>query len=112
MGTVIVRPAELNASAGVARSIGEDLAKSCTSAITDSRTAVGQLTGWSVVAALEQVATAWDPVLATVRDRFGKTADNLAATAQAYTDHEDAVTDVWQKNKIAEPSDAKPKGAP
>ncbi|MFI6153572.1 hypothetical protein ACIBCA_12830 [Kitasatospora sp. NPDC051170] len=112
MGTVIVRPAELNASAGVARSIGEDLGKACTAAITDSHAAVGQSAGWSVVAALEQVATAWDPVLATVRERFGKTADNLVATAQAYTGHEDAVTDVWQKNKIAEPSDVKPKGAP
>lgn len=110
MGTVVVRPAELDASAGVARSIGEDLAKPCTAAVTDSHAAVGQLTGWSVAGALEQMATAWDPVLATVRDRLGKTADNLVATARAYTGHEDALTDVWQTSVLPDPSSAKPQG--
>jgi hypothetical protein len=102
VGDLKVDPGEIYKSAGVARAIGEDFAKPCQAAVTASHTAVSQLTGWSVAARLGQVADGWAPVLSGVGDRLKKTADNLTATAQAYTNNEHANVDVWQKQKIGE----------
>lgn len=70
--------------------------------MTAGQTAAGQLAGWSVAARLGQVAGNWEPVLAGIGDRLKKTADNLTATAQAYTHNENANAEVWQKQKIGE----------
>ncbi|MEV8328052.1 hypothetical protein [Kitasatospora sp. NPDC056731] len=102
MGHLKVDPGEIRMSAGVVRAISEDFAKPCQAAVTTSQTASGQLTGWSVAARLGQVAGNWAPVLTGVGDRLKKTADNLTATAQAYTSNENANADVWQKQRIGE----------
>ncbi|MEU8925549.1 hypothetical protein AB0D10_32240 [Kitasatospora sp. NPDC048545] len=102
MGRIKVDPGEIHMSAGVARSIGEDFAKPCQTAVAAGRTAAGQLAGWSVAARLGQVAGNWAPVLAGVGDRLSRTADNLTATAQAYAHNENASAEVWQKQRIGE----------
>ncbi|MEE1788904.1 hypothetical protein PUR71_39295 [Streptomyces sp. SP17BM10] len=101
-GHVKVNPGEIHKSAGAARAIGEDFTKPYETAISASHTAASQLTGWSVTARLDKVAGDWAPVLAGVRDRLNKTADNLEVTAQAYTANENANVEVWQKQKIGE----------
>ncbi|MFF7459076.1 hypothetical protein [Kitasatospora sp. NPDC008115] len=102
MGHLEVNPGEVHKSAGVARAIGEDFTKPYEATISASHRASGQLTGWSVGSRLGLVASNWAPVLAGVRDRLIKTADNLAATAQAYEGNENANADVWQNRRIGE----------
>ncbi|GHF89111.1 hypothetical protein GCM10018790_78120 [Kitasatospora xanthocidica] len=102
MGHLKVDPNEIHMSAGVARAIGEDFAKPCQAAVTAGQTAAGQLVGWSVGSRLGQVATNWAPVLTSIGDRLKKTADNLTATAQAYTNNENANAEVWQKQRIGD----------
>ncbi|MEE1821626.1 hypothetical protein PUR61_05360 [Streptomyces sp. BE20] len=102
MGHLKVNPGEIDMSAGVARTIGEDLRKPCQAAVTASQTAAGQLTGWSVAARLGRVAGEWAPVLTGVSGRLKQTGDNLAATAQAYKGNENAVASVWTTQGIGE----------
>ncbi|MFI9319926.1 hypothetical protein ACIGXI_09095 [Kitasatospora aureofaciens] len=102
MGDLKVDPGEIYISAGMARAIAEDFAKPCQAVATASQTAVSGLMGWSVATRLGQVAGGWAPVLAGVSDRLKKTADNLTATAQAYSNNEHANVDVWRNHKIGE----------
>ncbi|MFJ4793759.1 hypothetical protein [Kitasatospora purpeofusca] len=90
-GKVVVRPADLRASGGVARGLGEELKAPVQNAVTTSETVAGQLTGWSIAGGLGQLGTGWSKPLADLRQRFADTAANLDANAAAHEGTERAI---------------------
>ncbi|WP_405007857.1 hypothetical protein OHV13_30700 [Kitasatospora purpeofusca] len=88
---VVVKPADLRASGGVARGLGEELKAPVQNALTTSETVAGQLTGWSIAGGLGQLGTGWSKPLADLRQRFADTAANLDANAAAHEATERAV---------------------
>ncbi|MEV6975158.1 hypothetical protein [Kitasatospora sp. NPDC093806] len=97
MGDIKVNPGEIRKSGGAARAIGGEFKAPVEAAIAASHQTAGHLSGWSVAARLDQLANGWAPALATVQERFTKTANSLDSTAQEYDRNENAITDVWQK---------------
>ncbi|MFJ1796577.1 hypothetical protein [Kitasatospora griseola] len=90
-------PAELRASAAAARTIGEELQPPSTTATASSRTAAGELTGWSIGPELQNLADGWDPTLGKLRERLTTTAAALEGSAQGHEWTDDQIADTWRK---------------
>ncbi|MET9617492.1 type VII secretion target [Kitasatospora indigofera] len=96
-----INPDDLRISGNRSRAIAGDLAGPAEAAIAASRSASGQMAGWSVASKLEQVANGWAPALAAVRDRLTKAADNLESTAQGHAWNDRAIAEAWEKQGAA-----------
>ncbi|MFJ4672741.1 hypothetical protein [Kitasatospora purpeofusca] len=90
-GRVVVKAADLRASAGIAKGLGEELKAPVQNAVTTSESVAGQLTGWSIAGGLGQLGSGWAKPLADVRQRLADTAANLDANAAAHENTERAV---------------------
>ncbi|MFF2957274.1 hypothetical protein ACFVVU_38810 [Kitasatospora sp. NPDC057965] len=88
---VVVKAADLRASAGIAKGLGEELDAPVRIAVTTSETVAGQLTGWSIAGGLGQLGSGWSKPLADLRRRLADTATNLDANAAAHEATERAV---------------------
>ncbi|GAA2144809.1 hypothetical protein GCM10009760_32740 [Kitasatospora kazusensis] len=88
-GGLRVDAAELRASAGFARTAGEELGGPVDAALRDNSVATARLAGWSIGPALERIGADWAPALAALRARLADTAASLEAAAQGHewTDH-------------------------
>ncbi|MFF2040124.1 hypothetical protein ACFVVX_06850 [Kitasatospora sp. NPDC058170] len=87
---------ELRDSAGVSQALGEEFATPITAALTAAKTASGQLAGWSVAGALDQLGTGWAAPLDQVRQRLASTATKLVANADAHDRNEQAIAGAWK----------------
>ncbi|MER5354523.1 hypothetical protein ABT093_29855 [Kitasatospora sp. NPDC002551] len=88
---VVVKSADLQASAGIAKGLGEGLGAPVQNAVTTSETVAGQLTGWSIAGGLAQLGSGWSKPLADLRQRLADTAANLNANAAAHEHNERAI---------------------
>lgn len=77
-------PAELRASAGACDDIARSMKEPADKAVTETETASGSLTGWSIGGALEEIATSWKPALNGLRARAQTGGDNLRTCADAH----------------------------
>ncbi|AUY53642.1 hypothetical protein C2142_37885 [Streptomyces sp. CB01881] len=91
----MIQMADLRASAGIAKGLGEELDAPVRSATTTSETVAGQLTGWSIAGGLGQLGNGWSKPLADLRQRLADTAANLNANAAAHEHNERAVAGAW-----------------
>ncbi|MFJ2776551.1 MULTISPECIES: hypothetical protein [unclassified Kitasatospora] len=96
MADIKVGP-ELRQSAGVARALGEELAEPVRAALTSAATASGQLAGWSVAGALEQLGKGWATPLGQVRQRLAATAGKLETNAESHQQNERAIAGGWKE---------------
>ncbi|WP_030247063.1 hypothetical protein [Streptomyces sp. NRRL S-350] len=94
-GKVIVKPADLRASAGIAKSLGEEFGTPVQNALNTSSTVAGQLTGWSIAGGLGQLGTGWSQPLGVLQQRLASTATNLNANAAAHEHNDSAVAGAW-----------------
>lgn len=94
-GKVVVRQADLQASAGIAKGLGEELGAPVQNAVTTSETVSGQLTGWSISGGLAQLGTGWSKPLGDLRQRLADTAANLNANAAAHEHNDRAIAGAW-----------------
>ncbi|MFE4360422.1 hypothetical protein [Kitasatospora sp. NPDC056800] len=94
-GRVVVQPADLQASAGIAKALGEELGTPVQNAVTASETVSGQLAGWSIAGGLAQLGTGWSKPLGDLRQRLADTAANLNANAAAHEHNDRAVAGAW-----------------
>lgn len=96
-GRINVGIGELRASAATARRLGEELAPQGDRTVGVSRTAAGELPGWSIGQALGRLADEWAPALAGTAERLTTTGANLEATAQGYEWNEQQIAEPWQE---------------
>ncbi|MBT2413096.1 hypothetical protein J7I94_21460 [Streptomyces sp. ISL-12] len=82
--TIDVVPAELRASGGACDSIARDLKSPADKAVKEAGTAGGSLTGWSVGAALTEIANSWKPALDGLHARIQAGGDNLRSSADGH----------------------------
>ncbi len=94
-GKIAIQPADLRASAGIARALSEDLDKPVQAALTTSTTVSTQLTGWSISGGLGQLGTGWAKPLGDLRQRLVDTATNLNANASAHEHSDQAIAGGW-----------------
>ncbi|MEV7783185.1 hypothetical protein [Kitasatospora sp. NPDC088351] len=97
MADVSVVPQELHASAQVAKSLAEELAKPVQAALAAATAASGQLAGWSVAGGLGQLGSGWAAPLAALGQRIAATGANLDASAEAHSHNEQAVAGSWSQ---------------
>lgn len=94
-GKVVIQPTDLRASAGIAKSLGEELGTPIQNAVNTGSTASGQLTGWSIAGGLSQLGTSWSQPLGDLQQRLASTATNLNANAAAHEHNDRAVAGAW-----------------
>ncbi|MFH9354047.1 hypothetical protein [Kitasatospora sp. NPDC017646] len=94
-GKVVVKPADLRASAGIAKTLGEEFSAPIQNAVNTSATVSGQLTGWSIAGGLAQLGTGWSKPLGDLQQRLVNTATNLEANAAAHEHKDQAVAGAW-----------------
>ncbi|MFF2751853.1 hypothetical protein ACFVVA_40755 [Kitasatospora sp. NPDC058048] len=94
-GRIVVQPADLRASAGIAKGLGEELGAPVQNAVTTSETVSGQLVGWSVAGGLAQLGSGWSKPLGDLRQRLADTAANLDANATAHEHKDRAIAGAW-----------------
>ncbi|MFF0413403.1 hypothetical protein ACFYUY_23565 [Kitasatospora sp. NPDC004745] len=94
-GKVVIKPADLRASAGVAKTLAEEFGTPIQDAVNTSATVSGQLTGWSIAGGLAQLGTDWSKPLGELRQRLVSTATNLEANAAAHEHTDQAVAGAW-----------------
>jgi uncharacterized protein YukE len=100
MSDIAVQPGELRASAGVARSIGEDYGPPCRTAVNAASGAAEVFVGWSIAGGLRQLADGWGPALTTLQKRLDDTATNLESTAREYEQTENTIAGALQKQGL------------
>ncbi|AUY50683.1 hypothetical protein [Streptomyces sp. CB01881] len=100
-GKVVIQPADLRASAGIVKSLGEELGAPVQNAVNTSTTASGQLTGWSIAGGLGQLGSGWAKPLGALRQRLADTASNLNANADAHAHNDQAVAGGWAAQQAA-----------
>ncbi|MFE3106852.1 hypothetical protein [Kitasatospora indigofera] len=91
---------EMRASAGLVRSIGDDLAGPVDTAVKGASSAAGLLAGWSLAGGLEQLASGWGGPLAALRQRLADTGANLEATAQNHQWNDQSIADTWKAQGV------------
>ncbi|MEU4116434.1 hypothetical protein AB0F71_18290 [Kitasatospora sp. NPDC028055] len=79
-GKAVSKPADLRASAGIAKTLGQEFGAPVQNAVNTGATVAGQLTGWSVAGGRAHVGTGWSKALVDLQQR-------LASTAAAATRH-------------------------
>ncbi|MFJ9609675.1 hypothetical protein ACIRS1_25370 [Kitasatospora sp. NPDC101176] len=94
-GKVVIKPADLRASAGVVKTLGEEFGAPIQNAVNTSATVSGQLTGWSIAGGLAQLGTDWSKPLGDLQQRLANTATNLEANATAHEHNDQAAAGAW-----------------
>ncbi|SOB84403.1 hypothetical protein [Streptomyces sp. 1331.2] len=92
---VAIQPTDLRASAGIAKSLGEELGPPVQNAVNTSETVSGQLAGWSIAGGLSQLGTGWSKPLGDLHQRLADTAANLNANATAHEHKDRAIAGAW-----------------
>ncbi|MFE5185299.1 type VII secretion target [Streptomyces sp. NPDC056628] len=99
--TIDVDPAELRASAGACDGIAHTVKGPADKAVTESRTAGGSLTGWSLGPALAEIATSWKPALDGLHARIEAGRDNLRSSADGHEWNEERTSQDFEKTGTA-----------
>ncbi|MBD0670116.1 hypothetical protein [Streptomyces sp. CBMA156] len=92
---IAIQTADLWASAGIAKTLSDELDKPVQAALNTSTTVSTQLTGWSISGGLGQLGTGWAKPLGDLRQRLADTATNLNANASAHEHRDQAVAGGW-----------------
>jgi uncharacterized protein YukE len=96
-----VDPAELRASAGACDGVSQTMKGPADKAIRESRTAGNSLTGWSIGAALTEIATSWKPALDGLHSRLQAGRDNLRSSADGHEWNDQRTSQDFEKTGTA-----------
>ncbi|MFR9674671.1 hypothetical protein [Streptomyces sp. TR06-5] len=105
-------PTELRASAGACDDIAHTMKEPADKAIKEADTAGGSLTGWSIGAALGEIAASWKPALDGLHARTRAAGDNLRSCAKNHDWNEQRASQNFEETETETNTQAAPGSLP